>query len=90
MKIDAYMKVSQLYQTNKPKKAMQTENKSNADTLEISNFGKEYQIAKQAAKNTEPVREDRVQDIQRQLAAGTYHVSIEDVAEKLAGKLLGE
>ncbi len=90
MRIDAYMQVSQLYQSNKPKRSNQTESSSASDTLEISDFGKEYQIAKQATKSESGVREDKILDIQRQMAAGTYNVSIEDVASKMADKLLGE
>ena len=90
MRIDAYMQVSQLYNSNKPKRANKAGAASKSDTLEISDFGKEYQIAKQAVKSASDVREDKVQDIQNRIAAGSYHVSIEDVADKLAGMLLGE
>lgn len=89
MRIDAYMQVSQLYQANKPKRAGQSKT-SASDKLEISDFGKEYQIAKQATKNAGDVREDKIREIQRQLASGSYHVSIEDVAGKLADILTGE
>ena len=34
------------------------------------------------------VREDKVKEIQAQMAAGTYSVSIEDVADKMADALL--
>ena len=88
MRIDTYMQVNQLYNTNKSKgtkKANQTENK---DSLEISSFGNAYQVAKQAVEQGTEVRADRVKEIQAQIAAGTYNVSIEDVAEKMAEKLL--
>ena len=52
--------------------------------LEISDFGKEYHVAKQAIRNVPDVREDKVQEIKKQLADGTYNISIEDVAGKLA------
>lgn len=68
---------------------MKTGGGAGTDSLEISDFGKDYQIAKQATKNVPEVREAKIQDIQKQMAAGTYNVSIEDVAEKLADKLLG-
>ena len=89
MKIDAYMQVSQLYNTTKTKKAMNKGSEaSNSDKLEISDFGKEYQIAKQATQGASDVREEKVQDIKQRMAAGTYNVSIEDVADKLADQLL--
>lgn len=89
MRIDAYMQVSQLYNTNKPKKTLATgETSMGTDTLEISDFAKQYQIAKEAMKNAPDVREDKVALIQQQLADGTYHVSAEKLAEKLANKLV--
>lgn len=88
MRIDAYMQVSQLYKTNKTKRDMKLETKDDRDSLEISDFGSAYQVAKQAAEQGEPVRADRIEEIRAQMAAGTYNVSIEDVADKLADQLL--
>ena len=88
MRIDAYMQVSQLYNTNKAKKSVAAEKAGATDSLEISDFGNAYQVAKQAAAQGSSVREDRVKDIQDRLAAGTYNVSIEDVADRLAEQLL--
>lgn len=88
MRIDAYMQVSQLYNTNKAKRSIASDKTGTKDSLEISDFGNAYQVAKQAAAQGSPVREDRVKDIQSRLAAGTYNVSIEDVADSLAERLL--
>ena len=88
MRVDAYMQVSQLYNTNKPKNRNKAGNGASKDSLEISSFGNAYQVAKQAASQGSPVREDRVREIQAQMAAGTYRVSIEDVADKMADQLM--
>lgn len=88
MRIDAYMQVSQLYKTNKTKSNTKANKTSNRDSLEISSFGSAYQIAKQAAAQSSDVRADKVREIQAQMAAGTYNVSIEDVADKMADQLL--
>ena len=88
MRMDAYMQVGQLYQTSKTKNAPTTGKTSKKDSLEISSFGNAYQVAKQAVAQTPDVRADRVKEIQAQMAAGTYHVSIEDVADKMADQLL--
>ncbi len=88
MKIDAYMQVNQLYNANKPKRSTKPGKASNRDSLEISSFGNAYQVAKQAVSQGSDVRADRVKEIQAQMAAGTYNVSIEDVADKLADQLL--
>ena len=50
MRIDAYMQVNQLYHASKPKAAgKSSRSASENDSLEISSFGKDYQIAKKAA-----------------------------------------
>lgn len=88
MRIDAYMQVNQLYQTNKTKNAPKAGKAGGKDSLEISSFGNAYQVAKQAVAQNSDVRADRVKEIQAQMAAGTYHVSIEDLADKMADRLL--
>lgn len=88
MRIDTYLQVNQLYNTNKSKGKPKANKAGSKDSLEISSFGNAYQVAKQAAAQGSDVRADRVKEIQEQLAAGTYNVSIEDVAEKMADKLL--
>lgn len=89
MRIDAYMQVNQLYQASKPRTAAKSSRSGSTDSLEISSLGKDYQIAKKAASESSDVREDKVKDIMDRMNAGTYHVSIEDVAENLAERLLG-
>lgn len=88
MRIDAYMQVNQLYNSNKTRKTVKTGKADQKDSLEISDFGNAYQVAKQATSQNSAVRQSRVDEIQAQMAAGTYHVSIEDVADKLADQLL--
>lgn len=89
MRIDAYMQVNQLYQASKPRAAAKSYSTSSSDSLEISSLGKDYQVAKKAAAEASDVREDKVKDIMARMKAGTYNVSIEDVAENLANRLLG-
>lgn len=88
MRIDAYMQVNQLYNSNKTRKTVKTEKADRKDSLEISDFGNAYQVAKQATSQSSAVRQSRVDEIRAQMAAGTYHVSLEDVADKLADQLL--
>ncbi len=89
MRIDAYMQVSQLYKANKPKGTAKKTTATATDSLEISEFGKDYQIAKKAAAEAPDVRADKVKDIMERMKAGTYNVSIEDVAAKMADRILG-
>lgn len=46
----------------------------------------DYQIAKQAVKDTEDVREDKVNKYKDAIASGTYNVSSQEVAEKMVSK----
>lgn len=89
MRVDAYMQVSQLYKTNKLKGTAKKTTATATDSLEISEFGKDYQIAKKAVAESPDVRADKVKDIMERMKAGTYNVSIEDVAAKMADRILG-
>lgn len=90
MRVDAYMQVNQVYQANKAKRSAKAANGNASDTVEISDFGKDYQVAKQAISSTPDVREDKVEEFKNKLAEGTYQVSVQDVADRLASKLLGQ
>lgn len=83
MRVDAFNKVSQLYQTNSSKKVASSNKFGEADKLEISQFGRDYQIAKQAVSNTPDVRQDKIDAIKSSLASGNYDVSSKEVADKL-------
>jgi len=90
MRIDAFNKVSQLYQTNNVKNTAKAKNGSFSDMLEISQTGKDYQVARQIVSRTSDIREDRVSDIKRQMEAGTYNISAEEVADKLVNSYFDE
>ena len=83
MRIDAFNQVTQLYKTNITKKAYKANTAQAADKVEISQMGKDYQIAKNAVAAAPDVREDKVNAIKQALASGTYNVSMEEVADKL-------
>ncbi len=54
--------------------------------MEISSIGKDIQTAKNAVKASSDIREGKVADIKKQIAAGTYNVSGESFADKLLAK----
>ncbi len=83
MRIDALNNVSKLYQANSTNKITKKNNVSNPDCVEISQIGKEYQIAKQAVAATPDIRLDKVNDIKERIASGTYNVSAKELADKL-------
>lgn len=90
MRIDAFNKVSQLYKTNNVKSTTKASGHSFSDMLEISQTGKDYQVAKQIVARTPDIREDRVNDIKQRMEAGTYNISAEEVAEKLINSYFDE
>jgi negative regulator of flagellin synthesis FlgM len=83
MRIEAYNKVNQIYQSNNVK-AMESAKKSGkSDQLEISQTGKDYQIAKQAIAAVDEVRADKIADIKSRMASGNYNVTMNEVVDKL-------
>lgn len=83
MRIDAYNQVSQIYQTGNKMKTQKVSKTSARDKVEISSFGKAYQVAKNAVNEAPDVREDKVADIKARIDNGTYEVSSEHFADKL-------
>ena len=83
MRIDAFNKVSELYKSSNVKSTVKAKGSSFSDKLEISQTGKDYQVAKQIVARTPDIREDRVNDIKQRMEAGVYNVSAEEVADKL-------
>ena len=86
MRIDAYNQISQIYQSTKVKPVKGVKKVANTDVFEVSQAGKDYQVAKQAVKEAADIREDKVKEMKEALASGTYNVSGEEFAEKLISK----
>ena len=83
MRIDAMSEISQLYQANSVRKKTEKPASYSKDSVEISSFGRDLQIAKQAVAQAEDVREDKVQELKSQMANGTYNVPMSALADKL-------
>lgn len=88
MRIDTLSKVSQLYNTNSTKKAAMVNSTSSVDKVEISQMGRDYQVAKQAVKAADDIREDKIAALKKSMADGTYNVSDSDFADKLLANYL--
>lgn len=82
MRIDALNQVSQVYGRNSKLKVNSGAKVSGSDSLTISDFGKDLQIAKQAVASAPDIREDRVAELKKRINEGTYNVSSEDFANK--------
>ncbi len=88
MRIDAYNQVAALYQTNKPVNvAKPTKTAGPKDQVQISQAGKDYQIAKQAVANASDIREDKVAELKSKINSGNYNVNSDDFASKLLEKM---
>lgn len=86
MRIEAYTQVQQIYKAAGAKKTQGTQKAKARDEVQLSGFGKDLQIAKQAVAEAPDVREDLVAPLRSQVADGTYEVSAERFAEKVIAK----
>ncbi len=87
MRIDAISQIQQVYGVGKNRKTSGKKKVSGGhDAVEISSIGKDIQTAKNAVKASSDIREGKVADIKKQIAAGTYNVSGESFADKLLAK----
>lgn len=87
MRIEAYNQVAQLYNKNKTVKAQETNSASaGRDEVQISSFGRDYQIAKQAVAEASDIREDRVAQLKESVNSGNYNVEVNDFANRLLQK----
>ena len=84
MRIDAYNAVNQINQTSQISKAKTA---SVSDKFEISDTAKTYQTARTAVSKASDVREDKIADIKARMAAGTYNISSEAVADKILNNI---
>lgn len=83
MRVDAYNKITQVYQTNTIQKTEIKAKVAAQDQVEISSIGSDYQVAKKAVANEPDIRMDKVNDIKARMASGTYNVSMEEVADHI-------
>ncbi len=87
MRIEAYNQVAQIYKTAQSAstpKASAAGKKT--DEVQISQTGRDYQIAKQAIAEASDIREDRVAELKAKINSGSYSVDTEDFANVLLEK----
>lgn len=84
MRIDSIKQVDSVYRKAGAKSNVAGTKKNSSDRIEISTLGRDLQIAKKAVSETEDVRWDKVNEIKKRMQSGTYNVSCEEVAEKMA------
>lgn len=87
MRIEAYNQVAQLYKTNKQTSTRAAGSASmGRDEVQISSFGRDYQIAKKAVAEASDIREDKVAEMKTKLESNDYQVDTGDFASKLLEK----
>ena len=87
MRIEAYNQIASIYKTSKTGKVQQPYGVSTGrDEVQISQLGRDYQIAKQAVTEAADIREDKVAELKAKVNSGNYSVDTADFAEKLFEK----
>ena len=83
MRIENIQSVAQLYDKKNVVKSNKAISTDSSDQLEISQAGRDFQIAKKAVSASPDVREGLVNDIKSRIENGSYEVSARDFAEKV-------
>lgn len=83
MRIEAYNQIAGLYKTSKTAKAHSSCGVGSKDEVQISQTGRDFQIAKQAVAQSPDVREDKVAQLKAKIDSGEYQISADDFASKL-------
>lgn len=83
MRIDAMSEIMTIYQANGKMKKVESAKAMPRDSVQISDFGRDLQVAKEAIAATPDVREDKVNAIKTAMANGTYNVPMSALADKL-------
>lgn len=87
MRIGALKQIEHVYKSGKVTKAMKSSEIGAArDEVQISSFGHDYQIAKQAVADASDIREDKVARLKESVDSGNYNVDVKDFAHKLLEK----
>lgn len=86
MRIEAYNQVAALYKTTNATKTRASHSVSGRDEVQISQAGRDFQIAKQAVAQSPDIREDKVAQLKAKIDSGEYQVSADDFASRLLEK----
>lgn len=87
MRIEAYNQVAQIYGTRKNSRTTGTQASAmGRDEVQISHYGRDLQVAKQAVRDASDVREDKVAEMKAKISSGSYSVDTGDFADLLLEK----
>lgn len=88
MRVDAYNAISQVYSAKRPsgvKSSKEVSSPYGRDQVQISSFGRDFQVAKQAVADASDVREDLVSEMKAKYS-GDVQVDVDDFASVLLQK----
>ncbi len=84
MRINKVDNILQIYNKNAANKKVKQEKVSkSSDDIKISERAMEFQFALQKIKNVEEVRVDKIENIKKQIQAGTYEIDGRKIADKI-------
>ena len=83
MRIEAYNQVSQVFGANRASRVKGSGNTGKKDEVQISQAGRDYQVAKQAVAEASDIRADKVAALKSSIASGSYKVETGDFTAKL-------
>ena len=86
MRVEAYNQVAQIYKTANASKIKGAQASGKRDEVQISQLGRDYQIAKQAVAEASDIREDKVAELKTSVQSGKYDVDSGDFASMLLAK----
>ncbi|MCI9081240.1 MAG: flagellar biosynthesis anti-sigma factor FlgM [Lachnospiraceae bacterium] len=86
MRIEAYNQITQMYNASRSSKVKSADSVKKRDQVQISQTGRDYQVAKQAVAEASDIKADKVIQVKKQIASGTYKVDTGDFAAKLIEK----
>ena len=86
MRINNSQNVQQIlkaYNKNVSKVKKTEETKFNSDKIEISESAKDFQVAMKALEDRPEIREDKVAELKKKIADGSYKPSAQDIVKKM-------
>lgn len=86
MRVEAYNQIAQIYNSAKTSKVKGAQVSGKRDEVQISQAGRDYQVAKQAVAESSDIREDKVAQLKAEIESGNYKVEAGDFAAKLIEK----
>lgn len=88
MRVEAMSQVAQIYKTNQTQSTEKTQKAKAKDEVQISETGRDFQIAKMALQEAPDVREEKIAAIKSSMEAGTYEVNSNSFADKVIQKYM--